>query len=144
MWAVRPSLRRSTTDRPPDYLSDRPLYSLNIIYHMKHTNICNTDYVRLTGLKTFALNNRAGTVISYDHTSQRYGVLLHGDSAPKAVKASNLVSYSYDGNDLCIGCHQKFNLHAFPACACRPSKDIDYCEDSKNQSSLSGPCLAQQ
>ena len=58
-------------------------------------------FVRLTGLKAVALNGKVGTVIFLDCASERFGVFLAGDVAPKAIKRPNLASYSSRQEDMC-------------------------------------------
>lgn len=77
-------------------------------------------YVRLDGLKNMALNGRIGTVMSFDDRKKRYGVLLHGESTPKAVKKDNLLEYFPLDADMCHKCLEHVNLFAFPACGCGP------------------------
>ena len=76
------------------------------------------NYVRLQNLKAAALNKRAGTVQSYDSRAGRYGVLLHGDDAPKSIKSRNLCWYTPSISDICTKCSQHCNLFAFPPFEC--------------------------
>ena len=80
------------------------------------------DYVRLHGLKSEGLNRSIGEIVDYVEVSKRYGVLLHGTTSPKAIKESNLVSYSVDSEDVCASCREPVNLFSFPSCNCPPNR----------------------
>ena len=79
---------------------------------------CLNEYVRLTSLKAIAFNGEIGMVVNFDAASDRYGVVLHGESFPKAFKERNLVRYVHDRSDLCGSCNTGINLNAFPPCDC--------------------------
>jgi hypothetical protein len=79
---------------------------------------CPGDYVRLHGLSSPGLNGKPGTVVEIIPASQRYGVLLHGDKTPKAIKFANVVTYEPRPGDVCYDCAAPLNLFAFPPCAC--------------------------
>ena len=80
------------------------------------------QFVRLTGLKAHQLNDRAGTITNYNRGTKRFGVLLHGELSPNAIKCENIVKYEPNTIDKCANCLECLNLFAFPACLCKFDK----------------------
>ena len=74
--------------------------------------------VRLVGLKATSLNGKPGTITGYVELTGRYGVLLHGDSASKAINPMNIVEYTPEHDERCEFCEELLNLFAFPPCSC--------------------------
>ena len=70
------------------------------------------------------LNGRSGTAIGYDGTARRFAVELYATRERKLIKEANLSAYAYDvfSPELCLKRFSSFNLNAFPACNCEPSR----------------------
>lgn len=81
-------------------------------------HISTWPFARLTGVKTLSLNDKAGSVLSYDDASSRCGFLIHSAPIPKAIKPENLVPYLFANDDVSSECGALFNLNAFPPCGC--------------------------
>ena len=62
------------------------------------------DPVRLIGLKSVQLNDKPGTIVSYDDDRKRFGVLIVGESNANAINTSNLIKYEPWQHDNCPRC----------------------------------------
>ena len=92
------------------------------------------DYVRLKGLKSTMLNGSPGYIMDYLASSRRFGVLLHGSTAPKAIKPENLEPYAFIDGELCPKCYETLNLFSFPPCSCDLPKMNDFPSPSSIES----------
>jgi len=77
-----------------------------------------SQLVWLCGLKNACANDRAGQIVEYIEETSRFGIALHGQANPIAVKAKNIFAYWPKNSDRCACCQECFKLFAFPECSC--------------------------